>query len=619
MSIRFASLPCWFALAVAGSAQSLPQIRQILDRYAQAAGGKKAWQQVQTIRRQGVALPGSGDLPLETAARVPGKWWLTLKLPDGKVLSHAADGARAWESSPAPKSMGAEEWLEESLLYNPFLVRELRDYFPSMTVKAKERNGEREVWVVEAVPAQGRARTLYFDVKTGLLTRAGKIMLGDYRAVGSIKVPFLVRYGWQTLRYAKVSLDSPVEMALFRAPEMPAPAPSENLPSVASIVDRYLAAIGGEEAVRKIQTQTRKGTGREGSESFEVETVAKSPGKWLLLFRVGGQVVDKQVGNEKAAWSERGGTTKDLNIHSRAESESLFELGLPLSLKNSAGAMAVTRREKRGGREVYVVESEAAQGRRRTLRFDTETGLLESIDNTSFSEYRVVNEVKTPSKIALQDGHVTVEFTEIKHNVPIDDAMFRRPAGSPEYEKVFAGLEGGEAVALLRQAFGQGVTPSDGRMLYDLIVEKGYKRALDVGTARGYSSLWFALAMKKTGGKVVTIEIDPEVADEARANFRKASLEGIIDCRINDAMDEIPGIKGGFDFVFLDPGAPLNQKLFDLLSGKIARGGAIAAHNASSFQSRQPDFLKTIQSDPNLDTKIVPTPSGGISISIRKN
>lgn len=46
-----------------------------------------------------------------------------------------------------------------------------------------------------------------------------------------------------------------------------------------------------------------------------------------------------------------------------------------------------------------------------------------------------------------------------------------------------------------------------------LYVRKGYKRGLDIGTARGYSSMWLGLAMRKTGGRLITIEVDPETAD----------------------------------------------------------------------------------------------------------
>lgn len=186
-------------------------------------------------------------------------------------------------------------------------------------------------------------------------------------------------------------------------------------------------------------------------------------------------------------------------------------------------------------------------------------------------------------------------------------------------ERNFAGLEHRQAVAMLRRAFGRGVTPSDGRLLYDLIVAKGYRRALDIGTARGYSALWFGLAMKKTGGKVVTIEINPASAAEARENFRLAGLADVIDSRINDALLEIPSIPGEFDFVFMDLGAPLNKKLLDLLYARISPGGAITAHNAYGFRVTQPEFLKAIETDPKLETKIVPTASGGISLTIKKS
>jgi hypothetical protein len=362
MSIRSELIMCSLVLAIVGSAQTLPPVRKILDRYEQSAGGRKSWLRVKTIRREGVALPGLGDFALQTAADTPGNWHFTLQLSSVKVIGHGANDERGWESSPAPKSMTAEQWLEESLLYNPFLVLKLHDYFPNMTVKGRVRNGEHEVWVVEAVPREGRGRTLYFDVRTGLLTRAGKVMFDDYRSVQGVKVPFLTRYGWQTLKYGKVSVNGPVNTSVFQAPPIPATVPAEAMPTVASIIDRYLSAVGGEAAIRKIHSQVRKGTGREGGESFEVETTAKTSGKWMLVFRAGGQIVDKQVCDSAAAWTERGGSTRDLAAGNRAESESLFEVDLLSRLTAHERRMKVTRREIHGEREVYVIESEPASG-----------------------------------------------------------------------------------------------------------------------------------------------------------------------------------------------------------------------------------------------------------------
>jgi caffeoyl-CoA O-methyltransferase len=185
-------------------------------------------------------------------------------------------------------------------------------------------------------------------------------------------------------------------------------------------------------------------------------------------------------------------------------------------------------------------------------------------------------------------------------------------------ERTFTGLDHPRAVLVLREAFGEGVAPSDGRLLYDLIVARGYRRALDLGTSRGYAALWIALAMSQTGGRLITVEIDPRPAEEARRNFRRAGLDSLIDSRINDALLEIPALPGQFDFVFMDLGAPLNKKLLDLLYARVAPGGAILAHNGFFLKSTQPGYLEAVRGDPNLDTTILPTLSGGICVTIRK-
>ena len=185
-------------------------------------------------------------------------------------------------------------------------------------------------------------------------------------------------------------------------------------------------------------------------------------------------------------------------------------------------------------------------------------------------------------------------------------------------EAPFAGLQEDAALTQLRLAFGQGVRPADGRLLHDLIVSRGCRRVLDVGTARGYAAIWFGLAARRTGGHVVTIEIDPQVAAEARENIRRAGLAGIVDSRVNDALVEIPSLPGDFDFVFIDPGVPLNQRVLDLVYDRVPAGGLVVAHNAFAFRLSQPEFLRAIRGDPRLETTIVPTLSGGLSITTKK-
>jgi predicted O-methyltransferase YrrM len=185
-------------------------------------------------------------------------------------------------------------------------------------------------------------------------------------------------------------------------------------------------------------------------------------------------------------------------------------------------------------------------------------------------------------------------------------------------EAPFANLPEDAAVAQLRLAFGQGVRPADGRLLHDLIVKKSCRRVLDVGTARGYAAIWFGLAARRTSGHVVTIEIDPQVAAEARENIRRAGLGDVVDSRVNDALVEIPSLRGDFDFVFIDPGVPINKRVLDLVFDRVPAGGLVVAHNAFAFRFVEPEFLRAIRGDPRLETAIVPTLSGGLSITTRK-
>jgi len=77
----------------------------------------------------------------------------------------------------------------------------------------------------------------------------------------------------------------------------------------------------------------------------------------------------------------------------------------------------------------------------------------------------------------------------------------------------------------------------DGKALYDIIVQRKYKSALEIGTSTGYSGLWIAWALSKTGGKLITIEIERDRYDEAVANFREAGLAKYVDARLGDAHE----------------------------------------------------------------------------------
>src|SRR5436190_1981216 len=77
----------------------------------------------------------------------------------------------------------------------------------------------------------------------------------------------------------------------------------------------------------------------------------------------------------------------------------------------------------------------------------------------------------------------------------------------------------------------------DGQTLHDIIVKNKYTSALEIGTSTGHSTIWLAWAMSKTGGKVITIEINEKRHKQALKNIEEAGLSAYVDARLGNAHD----------------------------------------------------------------------------------
>lgn len=123
------------------------------------------------------------------------------------------------------------------------------------------------------------------------------------------------------------------------------------------------------------------------------------------------------------------------------------------------------------------------------------------------------------------------------------------------------------------------VPPSDGQLLYDIIVKNGYTKGLEIGTSTGHSTIWIAWALSKTGGKLITIEIDAARHKKALANLEEAGLAGVVDARLADAHALVKELEGPFDFVFSDADKGWYTNYFKDVSPKLESGGCFTAHN----------------------------------------
>lgn len=176
-----------------------------------------------------------------------------------------------------------------------------------------------------------------------------------------------------------------------------------------------------------------------------------------------------------------------------------------------------------------------------------------------------------------------------------------------------------------RQWYDMNVPASDGQLLYDIIIKNNYKSALEIGTSTGHSGIWIAWALSKTGGKLITIDIDEGRHNKAVENFKQAGLSEYIDARLADAHTLVKELKGPFDFVFSDADKEWYKNYFIDVDPKLKVGGCFTAHNISDRgrggyggYGGQGIFLEYIKSLKNYETT-VNSDGGGVSISYKKS
>ena len=160
---------------------------------------------------------------------------------------------------------------------------------------------------------------------------------------------------------------------------------------------------------------------------------------------------------------------------------------------------------------------------------------------------------------------------------------------------------------------------SDGKILYDIILKNNYKNAVEIGTSTGHSAVWIAWALSKTGGKLITIEIDKERYLQAKANFKKAGVSKFIDARLADAHVLVPKLPGKYDFVFSDADKYWYKNYFIAMDPKLEIGSCFTAHNTAMRTRDITDFLDYVENLPNYETTIERNSRSGISVSYKKS
>jgi predicted O-methyltransferase YrrM len=155
----------------------------------------------------------------------------------------------------------------------------------------------------------------------------------------------------------------------------------------------------------------------------------------------------------------------------------------------------------------------------------------------------------------------------------------------------------------------------DGRVLRLLTEAVGAKHVVEIGTSNGYSGIWFCLALRTTGGKLTTHDIDEGRAALARENFKRAGVDKIVTLVFGDAHETVKNLKEPIDVLFLDADKPGYIDYLNKLLPLVRPGGLILAHNVNMGQMQ--DFIKAITTNPNLET-VFQGQGQGLSVTLKK-
>ncbi|QNL51104.1 class I SAM-dependent methyltransferase [Olivibacter sp. SDN3] len=158
----------------------------------------------------------------------------------------------------------------------------------------------------------------------------------------------------------------------------------------------------------------------------------------------------------------------------------------------------------------------------------------------------------------------------------------------------------------------------DGQVLHDLIVNNNYQSALEIGTSTGHSTIWIAWALSKTGGKMITIELDEDRQQEAIKNLTSLGLADYVDFKLGDAHQLVKDLKGPFDFIFSDADKDWYIQYFKDIDPKLKKGGRFTAHNVLQNISGIREYMEFIKNQRHYETIIDKSSNSGIAISLKK-
>lgn len=218
------------------------------------------------------------------------------------------------------------------------------------------------------------------------------------------------------------------------------------LPSADAVIAKHMQAIGGRDALLNLTSRVASGVlEQDGLPEIRFELVAKAPDKFYFRLSLpdNGEVIQAYDG--VTAWDGAPETgVRVLAGSARAHRIRNATFQRELRMQELYTSLKTVGRDRIGALEVYVVEGTVKEGPPERLYFAADNGLLLRRDtkfdsdgqpvefSTYYEDYRAVDGVLLPYALrrAGPDGTFTLRFRDIRHNLPVDDTLFSKPAGN---------------------------------------------------------------------------------------------------------------------------------------------------------------------------------------------
>lgn len=167
------------------------------------------------------------------------------------------------------------------------------------------------------------------------------------------------------------------------------------------------------------------------------------------------------------------------------------------------------------------------------------------------------------------------------------------------------------------------VSAAQGKMLHLLAQVHGARRALEIGTLGGYSTIWLARGLTGPAAHVTTVELDPRHAEVARANLDRAGLSDVVEVRVGRGVEVLAALVAEqvepFDLVFIDADKPSNVAYLEaalhltrpgavIVVDNVVRAGALAdltSDDERVLGSRA--VVERVARDPHLSGTVIQT------------